>query len=171
VLIPQLDVDAPLIERLNTFDQRPRPTPAPSSVRILLINATGREDLFVPVKQQLEELGFVVTEAVDTNIIRPRFSTVKYASGQLDKGKLLQRYLDPLPDLRPADSDLHGADVEITLGKNFTALAVPADALVTTTTTVNPDQASEEGILETPVETPPPPQDIVLPNPAPRGDC
>jgi len=144
VLIPQLDVDAPLIERLNTFDQRPRPTPAPSSVRILLINATGREELFVPVKQQLEELGFVVTEAVDTNIIRPRFSTVKYASGQLDKGKLLQRYLDPLPDLRPADSDLHGADVEITLGKNFTALAVPADALVTTTTTVNPDQASEE---------------------------
>jgi LCP family protein required for cell wall assembly len=171
VLIPQPDVDAPLIERLNTFDQRPRPTPAPSSVRILLINATGREDLFVPVKQQLEELGFVVTEAVDTNIIRPRFSTVKYASGQLDKGKLLQRYLDPLPDLRPADSDLHGADVEITLGKNFTALAVPADALVTTTTTVNPDQASGEGILETPVETPPPPQDIVLPNPAPRGDC
>ena len=171
VLIPQVEVDAPLIERLNTFDERPRPTPAPSTIKIHVVNATGRQDLWVPVKQQLEEQGFVVTEAVDTNLIRPRFSTVKYASGQADKGKLLQRYLDPLPDLAPADSDLHGADVEIILGKNFTNIAVPAGSLVTTTTTVNLDQAVEDGIIDTPVETPPPPQDVVLPNPAPRGDC
>jgi LCP family protein required for cell wall assembly len=171
VLIPQLDVDAPLIERLNTFDNRPRPTPAPSTIRIRLVNATGREDLAVAVRKQLEELGFVVTDAVDSNVIRQRFSTVRYSSDQGDKGKLLQRYIDPLPDLRPADSDVPGADVEITLGQNFTAIAVPADARVTTTTTVNPDQVTEDGILDTPVETPPPPEDIVLPNPAPRGDC
>jgi LCP family protein required for cell wall assembly len=171
VLIPQVDVDAPLIQRLNTFDQRPRPTPAPSSIKIHVINATGRQDLWVPVKQQLEEQGFVVTEAVDTNLIRPKFSTVKYAQGQADKGKLLQRYVEPTPDLAPADSDLHGADIEIILGKNFTNIAVPADALVTTTTTVNPDQSAEEGELSAPVETPPSPDDIVLPNPAPRGAC
>jgi hypothetical protein len=104
-------------------------------------------------------------------VIRQRFSTVRYSSGQSDKGKLLQRYIDPTPDLRAADSDVPGADVEITLGQNFTAIAVPADALVTTTTTVSPDQAAEGGILDTPVETPPPPADIVLPNPAPRGAC
>jgi hypothetical protein len=96
---------------------------------------------------------------------------VKYASGQADKGKLLQRWLDPTPDLAPADSDLHGADVEIILGKNFSTIVVPADAVAPTTTTVGPEQSTEEGIIDTPVETPPPPEDIVLPNPAPRGAC
>jgi LCP family protein required for cell wall assembly len=171
VLIPQVAQGAPLIQRLNTFDERAKPTPAPSTIKIHVINATGRQDLWVPVKQQLEEQGFVVTEAVDTNLIRPRFSTVKYASGQADKGKLLQRWLDPTPDLAPADSDLHGADVEIILGKNFSTIVVPADAVAPTTTTVGPEQSTEEGIIDTPVETPPPPEDIVLPNPAPRGAC
>jgi len=171
VLIPSLDVDEPLIERLNAFDQRPRPTPAPSTIRIRLVNASGREDLAVAVRKQLEELGFVVTDAVAGNTIR-QISTVRYTPGQLDKGKLLQRYIDPLPDLRSADSDVPGADVEITLGQNFSALAVPADAVVpTTTTTVGTDQAAGDGILDTPVVTPPPPEDVVLPNPAPRGDC
>jgi len=59
------------LDRLNTFDQRPRPTPAPSTIRIRIVNASGHEDYGVAVKRQLEELGFVVTEQVESAVIRP----------------------------------------------------------------------------------------------------
>jgi len=160
-----------LIDRLNTFDQRPRPTPAPSTIRIRIVNASGHEDYGVAVKRQLEELGFVVTEQVESAVIRPAGSSIAYASGQADKAKLLQRYVEPVPNIHLGDSNVPGADIEITLGRNFHAIAVPADALVTTTTTVSPDQVSEEGVLDTPVVVPPSPDDIALPNPAPRGAC
>jgi len=171
VLVPQIDANAPWIQRLNTFDKQPRPTPAPSTISIRLVNASGVQDLGVAVKRQLEELGFTVTEQVDSALIRQVGSSIAYASGQSDKAKLLQRYVEPVPNVHLGDSDVLGADIEITLGRNFHAIAVPADALVTTTTTVNPDQVAEDGILSTPVEVPPSPDDIVLPNPAPRGAC
>jgi polyisoprenyl-teichoic acid--peptidoglycan teichoic acid transferase len=160
-----------LVRRLNTFDQRPRPTPAPSTIRIRIVNASGREDLGVAVKRVLEELGFVVTEQVEAAVIRQEGSSIAYASGQIDKAKLLQRYVEPVPNIQLGDSNVLGADIEVTLGRNFRAIAVPADALVTTTTTVSPDQVTEEGVLDTPVVVPPSPDDLVLPNPAPRGDC
>jgi hypothetical protein len=164
-------VQGQLIQRLNTFDQRPRPTPAPSTIRIRIVNASSREDLGVAVKRQLEELGFVVTEQVESAVVRQEGSSITYASGQADKAKLLQRYVEPVPSIHLGDSNVLGAEVEITLGRNFHAIAVPADALVTTTTTVSPEQATEGGILDTPVEVPPSPDDVVLPNPAPRNGC
>jgi LCP family protein required for cell wall assembly len=160
-----------LVERLNTFDQRPRPTPAPSTIRIRLVNASGREDLGVAVQRQLEELGFVVTAQVDSGVFRQKGSSIAYASGQADKAKLLQRYVEPVPNIHLGDSNVLGADVEVTLGRNFHAIAVPADALVTTTTTADPNTAAVDGILDAPIEVPPPPTEVVLPNPAPRGAC
>ena len=160
-----------LIERLNTFDERPRPTPAPSTIRIRIVNASGREDRGVAVKRALEDQGFVVTEQVDSAVIRQEGSSIAYGPGQADKAKLLQRYVEPIPNIHLGDSNVLGADVEITLGRNFKAIAVPADALVTTTTTVSPESVSEGGILDTPVVVPPSPDDIVLPNPAPRNGC
>jgi LCP family protein required for cell wall assembly len=171
VLIPQIDVNAPLIQRLNTFDKQPHPTPAPSTISIRIVNASGREDLGVAVKRVLEELGFVVTEQVDSAVMRQVGSSIAYASGQADKAKLLQRYVEPVPNIHLGDSNVLGADIEITLGRNFSTIAVPADAQVTTTTTVSPNQVAEEGNLDTPVEVPSSPDDIVLPNPAPRGAC
>ncbi len=164
-------VGTQLVQRLNTFDRRPRPTPAPATIRIRIVNASGREALGVEFKKQLEDLGFIVTEQVDSAVIRQEGSSISYASGQADKAKLLQRYVEPVPNIHLGDSNVLGADIEITLGRNFHAIAVPADALVTTTTTVSPDQVTEEGVLDTPVVVPPSPDDIVLPYPAPRGNC
>jgi hypothetical protein len=48
---------------------------------------------------------------------------------------------------------------------------IPADALVTTTTTVSPDPVVTDGILDEPIDVPPPPTEVQLPNPAPRGAC
>jgi LCP family protein required for cell wall assembly len=160
-----------LVQRLNTFDQRPRPTPAPSTIRIRIVNASGREDLGVGVKRVLEDLGFVVTEQVEAAVIRQDPSSISYASGQLDKAKLLQRYVEPVGNIHLGDSNVLGADVEVTLGRDFASIAVPADALGTTPTTVSPEQAAAEGVLDVPVEVAPSPEDIVLPNPAPRGFC
>ena len=176
VLIPQIDANAPLIQRLNTFDKRPRPTPAPSTIRIRLVNASGEQDLGVAVKQALEKQGFVVTEQVDSAVSRQEGSSIAYASGASDKAKLLQRYVEPVPNIHLGDSTIVGADIEITLGRNFHAIAVPADALVTTPTTVTPDQATpgqatDGEALDTPVVVPASPDDVVLPNPAVRGDC
>jgi len=176
VLVPQIETNAPLIQRLNTFDQRPRPTPAPSTIRIRLVNASGEQDLGVAVKQALEKQGFLVSEQVDSAVSRQEGSSIAYASGASDKAKLLQRYVEPVPNIHLGDSNIEGADIEITLGRNFRAIAVPADALVTTTTTVSPDQATPEQAadgeaLDTPVVVPASPDDVVLPNPAVRGDC
>jgi len=164
-------IGAQLVQRLNTFDRRPHPTPAPGSIRIRLVNASGTEDLGVGVKNALEELGFIVTEQVDSAVIRQEGSSISYASGQADKAKLLQRYVEPVPNIHLGDSNVLGADIEITLGRNFKAIAVPADALVTPTTTVSPDPAVDDGIIDTPINVPPPPTEVVLPNPAPRGNC
>jgi LCP family protein required for cell wall assembly len=172
VLYPMMDQGgSQLVDRLNTFDERPRPTPAPSTIRVRLVNVSGRENLGVAVKRQLEELGFVVTEQVEAAVIRQQNSSIAYGSGQIDKAKLLQRYVEPLPDIHLGDSNVLGADVEITLGRDFDAIAVPADALVTTTTTLGPEQAADPGTLAAPVELPPSTEDIVLSNPAPRVGC
>jgi hypothetical protein len=160
-----------LIERLNTFDERPRPTPAPSTIRIRIVDASGREDRGVAVKKALEEQGFVVTEQVDSAVIRQEGSSIRYAAGQSDKAKLLQRYVEPVPNIDLGDSNVLGADVELTLGTNFKSIAIPADALVTTTTTVGPEQTAEDGIIDAPIVVPASPDDVVLPNPAPRGAC
>jgi hypothetical protein len=170
VLIPS-DVNGPLIQRLNTFDKRPRPTPAPATIRIRIVNASGRQDLGVAVKQALEEQGFLVTEQVESAVIRQEGSSITYASGQADKAKLLQRYVEPVPSIHLGDSNVLGADVEITLGRNFRAIAIPADALATTTTTATPNDAEAEAIIDTPIEVPPPPTEVQLPNPAPRNGC
>jgi LCP family protein required for cell wall assembly len=160
-----------LVQRLNTFDQRPRPTPAPGTIRIRIVNASGQENLGEGIKQQLEDLGFVVTEQVDAAVLRQEGSSISYAAGQLDKAKLLQRYVDPVPHILLGDSNVPGADIEIILGRNFLHIVVPADALVTTTTTVSPDQVVTDGILDEPIDVVPPPTEVQLPNPAPRNGC
>ena len=171
VLIPQVDANATLIQRLNTFDQRPRPTPAPSTIRIRLVNGSGRENLGVAVKQQLEEQGFVVTEQVESAVLRPEGSSISYGTGQIDKAKLLQRYVEPVPNIHLGDSNVLGADIEITLGRNFQHIVVPAGALSTTTTTLSPEVAPDQVILDTPVVSAPSTEDLVLPKPAPRLGC
>ena len=167
VLYADMATAAPLIQRLQTFDIRPRPTPAPASIRLRIVNSSGRADIGLAAKERFEELGFVVTEAVES-ATRSSGSRVRYSQGQIAKAKLMMRFIEPLPDLTLDPATITNADVEIVLGSNFTEIVVPADALDSTTTTV---PGAVDPILDTPLELPPPPADIVLPNPAPRGNC
>lgn len=186
VLYADMSLAGPLIERLRTFEERPRPAPAPATIRVRLVNATGRDNLEVAVRQRLEELGFVVTEAVRTTPGRVPGIDVRYAPGQLDKAKLVLRYIEPPASLVLEPAALPGADVEITLGRAFEGIVVPADALTVTTTTL-PSAEGGEGaqgavggepaggpgptVVGRPPELPTTPSSTVLPNPAPREGC
>lgn len=166
VLYADMNTATPLIQRLRAFDPRPRPTPAPATVRLRIVNASGREDLGIAAKRRFEELGFVVTEQVES-AISPG-STMTYAPGQLDKAKFMTRFIEAPPYLDLDATALTNADVEIVIGRNFTSIVVPADALDSTTTTT---PAPADPALDTPLELPPPPAEVVLPNPASRVGC
>jgi LCP family protein required for cell wall assembly len=168
VLYPQMDLAEPLIQRLKAFDTRPRPTPAPATIRLRIVNASGQAELGTAVKQQFEQLGFVVAESVDSNAARVNKNRVSYAQGQGDKAKLVLRYVEPRPNLELLARPVQSADVEIVLGRSFDGIVVPADQQSTSTTA---PPAPVDAIVDTPIELPPPPPDVVLPNPAPRNGC
>jgi hypothetical protein len=94
---------------------------------------------------------------------------VRYATGQLDKAKLLLRYVEPIAALSLGDAVVPNADVEVILGRSFTGIQVPADRLEVTTAL--PGDTVIEQPLEQPLELPQPPPSVELPNPAPRGNC
>ncbi|MFM8303652.1 MAG: LCP family protein [Actinomycetota bacterium] len=117
-----------IIDRLRTFDTRPRPTPSPQDIRVRVVNASGRNDLAVAVTKRLRELGFTTVDAVETSRERISGVEVRVAQEQVDKGKLLLRYVEPAASLSiGAVSDV---DVTIVLGRGFESIAVPADAAV-----------------------------------------
>lgn len=168
VLYADMDLAAPLVERLRTFDTRPRPTPDPATIRVRIVNASGREDLGEAVKQRFDELGFQTTEVIERAPSRLADTTVRFATGQIEKAKLLLRYLEPQAVLGDADSAMPTADVEVELGHAFREIVVPADRFtVSTTAPADPTLT----IADQPLDLPPPPPSVQLPDPAPRGAC
>ncbi|MFA5884083.1 MAG: LCP family protein [Acidimicrobiia bacterium] len=174
VLLADMATAAPVIERLRTFDTRPRPTPDPATIRVRVVNASGRAGLGTAVEQRLEELGFVVTEAVDQDT-KVADTSVKYAGGHLDKAKLLLRYFEPLAALDLGNPVIPNADVEVVIGKSFNEIVVPADRLDTTPSTAAPGDAVEatptETVAPAPLDLPTQGSTVILPDPAPRGSC
>lgn len=167
VLYADMNTATPLIQRLRAFDIRPRPTPPPATVRLRIVNASGREDLGGAAERWFEEHGFVVTEQVES-ATRSSGSSISYAPGQLNKAKFMTRFIEPLADLNLDAAALTNADVEIVIGRNFSGIVVPADALDSTTTTT---PAPVDPTLDAPLELPPRPAEVVLSNPAPRAGC
>ena len=160
-----------LLDRLRTFDDRPKPQPAPSSIRIRVVNATGRPELATAVTRTLKDQGFATVEPVESSAERIPNVEVRVSAGQFAKGKLLLRYIEPTAQLAlVADSDV---DVTLVLGKAFQAVAVPADAQVGI-------PAADVPATEAPAEAPPEPVltpttsttlPVILPAGAPRGAC
>jgi LCP family protein required for cell wall assembly len=169
VLYADMAAAAPLVERLRTFDTRPRPAPDPATIRVRIVNASGRAGLGLAAQRRFEELGFVVTEVLEHPSGRSDDNVVRYATGQLDKAKLLLRYVEPIAALSLGDAVVPNADVEVILGRSFTGIQVPADRLEVTTAL--PGDTVIEQPLEQPLELPQPPPSVELPNPAPRGNC
>jgi LCP family protein required for cell wall assembly len=169
VLRAEMGLAAPLIEELRTFDTRPKPTPAPSSIRVRVVNSSGRAELGVAVQQGLAELGFVTTDVVERSGKRARGTTVRHAGGQLEKAKLLLRYLEPEAALASDEASLSGADVEIVLGRQFAQLVVPADWVDPATTSTAPPAPID--VVDPPLAPSTPAPTTEVPDPAPRDTC
>ena len=181
VLYANLDLAAPLLARLNAFDKRPRPVPAPSTIRVRVVNQSGRAELGQAVKQDLLKLGFQVTEVQETNQTLASGPAVSYGAGSADKGKLLLRYVEPQAVLNGLDPSLTTADVQLTLSKTFDHLVIPADQLQVTDTTLAADGSVAAGptadptadptVLDQPIAQAPAPAQVQLGPPAPRVGC
>jgi LCP family protein required for cell wall assembly len=177
------EVFGAIVDRLRTFDETPKPTPAPSEIRVRVVNASGRAELGVAAKRRLEELGFQVVGVEENGKPRLEDSKVRYAPGALPKGKLALRYLDPLPTLDLAAADLGTTpagvpvDVEVLLGRTFSGIVVPAGVAATIDTAMAQAVATAEpatvDVPDAPLEVPVTPTTLPasLPAPAPRGAC
>lgn len=164
-----------IIQRLRTFDETPKPAPAPSEITVRVVNATNRPDLAVAVTRRLKELGFDTVEAVEGSKERIPGVDVRVTADQAQKGKLLLRYIEPTAQLTLVPSAEPGVDVTIVLGKAFESIAVPADAVTTTdeTTPVDATAAPDESAVEpAPIDVPTTTTlPASLPAPAPRVGC
>jgi LCP family protein required for cell wall assembly len=174
VLYANMDLAAPLLARLNTFDKRPKPVPDPATIRVKVINQSGRPELGVAVKQRLVELGFPVVDVVETSVVTPTGPEIRYAPDQAAKAKLLIRYIEPQAVLGGLDPALTaaGADVSLTLTKTFDTIVVPADRLQVTETTLDPAAAPvDTAVIDAPIAQAPVPTAVQLGDPAPRLGC
>jgi LCP family protein required for cell wall assembly len=158
-----------LLDRLRAFNDKPPPQPAPGTITVRVVNTSGRPGLATAISDRLRELGFVVAEPVEKALQQTPGVDVRMTSAQLAKGKLLLRYIEPDAQLTVVpQSDV---DVQIYVGRSFSSIAVPADALQPTTTTSPTGAASDEAAPDVPLNLPPPPPTVQLPDPAPRGAC
>lgn len=173
VLYANMDLAGPLLARLNTFDKRAKVAPEPATIRVRVVNQSGRPELGVAVKQRLAELGFVVVGVDETSVATPSGPSVAYAPDQAAKAKLLLRYVEPQAVLGGVDPALvaAGADVSLVLTKSFSTIVVPADRFQVTVTTLDPAAASDPAVLDAPIVQAPVPEPVRLGDPAPRLGC
>ena len=173
VLYSNMDLAAPLLARLNTFDKRAKPVPDPSTIRVKVINESGRPELGAAVKQRLTELGFQVVDVEETKTVTPTGPEIRFAPDQQAKAKLLIRYVESQAVLGGIDPALvaSGADVSLTLTKTFDTIVVPADRLQVTETTLDPATVTDVAVLDAPIAQAPVPAAVQLPDPAPRVGC
>jgi LCP family protein required for cell wall assembly len=174
VLYADMATAGPLLDRLRTFSTAPRPTPAPATIRVRVVNGSGRAELGAAVKRELEAQGFVVSAVDDSGATKAADTSVKYGAGQIDKAKLLLRYFEPQAALDLGNPTIPDADVEVVLGKSFANIVVPADRLDPTTATTAdaaPADGSTTAAADQPLDHPAPPPTVTHPKPAPRGSC
>ena len=147
--------------------------PDPSTIRVKVINESGRPELGAAVKQRLTELGFQVVDVEETKTVTPTGPEIRFAPDQQAKAKLLIRYVESQAVLGGIDPALvaSGADVSLTLTKTFDTIVVPADRLQVTETTLDPATVTDVAVLDAPIAQAPVPAAVQLPDPAPRVGC
>ncbi|HZP27876.1 MAG TPA: LCP family protein [Acidimicrobiia bacterium] len=131
---------APLLDQLRTFNGSAAPKVAPGSVRMQVLNGSGRNGAAQGALDRFTELGFVGTGATNNPGGRVAQTEVRYAPGQEDKGRFVLRYISPQAKL-VQDSSIKGADVVVVLGTDFQAVTRPAvssGGAATTPTTAAP---------------------------------
>ncbi len=95
---------------------------APSSVRVAVLNGTGRPGEAAKAATDLQRQGFVVTSTHSANNFSYTSSVVRYLPGNEAKAQLLANAVQGNAQLQP-DSSLQGADVELITGQSYLGIA------------------------------------------------
>jgi LytR cell envelope-related transcriptional attenuator len=100
----------------------PEPPPAPSEVRVKVLNGSGRAGLAQTVSQQLGDAGFVKAGTGNDERGRVAVTEIRHAPGAEAKGRALLPYIGTSVRL-VGDPALKNTDVAVVLGSDFSGLA------------------------------------------------
>jgi polyisoprenyl-teichoic acid--peptidoglycan teichoic acid transferase len=158
---------------LNVFRGLPPGQLSPVQATVTVLNATTKEGFARDISGALQRVGFDMTEPDTTEPAAT--TTVQYAAGQADYGRLVASYLT-----RPAalveNPDLGDGEVVVVAGADFTTVHdQPAPAEETTTTTTQAAQSAASSTTSgdsttTTVADSPPTTATTEPNPFIMGE-
>jgi LCP family protein required for cell wall assembly len=114
---------------IDRFLNPPPPAEAgvePSSVRIRVLNGSGRPGEAGQAAGKLEQAGFRLAGTGDASN-RSSSTVIRYAKGAAGKAQLLQGFVGGGAELR-ADSSLEGSDLVLVTGRSFGGIRAPAAA-------------------------------------------
>jgi LCP family protein required for cell wall assembly len=132
------------------------PTTLASSVRVQVLNASGRSGEVRVAAYRLAAAGFSVP-GIGTLPVRLDRTRIRFGTGQEGAAELLAAQVRPKPEL-VGDPTIVGVDVVLDIGRDWQRVVDPAEAddegAVTTTTTT---AAGVEGSTSAPTSVPAPP--------------
>jgi len=117
---------------------------APTAVKVQVLNGSGTPGQAGATSEALAEFGFQLASPGDGR--HTARTTIYYGTGQLEKARLLERWLEAGADI-VEDSSIQGVDVRLVTGEDFTsvlpfpreaAAAPPSTEPLPTTTTTAP---------------------------------
>jgi LCP family protein required for cell wall assembly len=144
-----------LLTALRTFTPAnttatPANGPRPSTIRVRVLNrASGIAGTAGKALTSFQQDGFVAAGV--GNVARNVTKTeVRYASGALEKAKVVQSYLGGVGTLIP-DASLIDTDIAVVLGQDYTAVTLPAGATAPSNTTAVPSSTvtTKKGVTTT----------------------
>jgi len=129
-------------------DTGPLPDISTSTVRVRVLNGSGADGQAGEVSTALREHGFGIAGIGPADTFKYTKSIIKYGTGQHDKARLLQAYVDGASTVEE-DRTLRGIDVVLITGSAFDGIRAPGGApsttapkAATTTTAPAPSQGA-----------------------------
>jgi LCP family protein required for cell wall assembly len=129
----------------------PLPTVEPSTVQVEVLNGAGVRGLAAQTEQALTALSFKVTGKGDADSSQYERTIIRYTKGQEAAARTLASFVESGADLQPV-SAAGAADVQIILGRDFTALratpvtSAPASGSDSAATTTPPPSSTIVGV-------------------------
>jgi LCP family protein required for cell wall assembly len=120
----------PMIDRINGVaankQQTPSPAPVlPSTIRLRVLNGTGRNGLAGQVQTALQDQHFVVVDKGDADNFNYAQTVVRYVPAELPKAQTLRHYMAGPTKVLP-DANLKGVDAVIIVGADWAGVLAQA---------------------------------------------
>lgn len=162
-------IDAEAVPIIRTFQGVDANALAPGTVKVKVLNGSGRTDQATTVTADLGRAGFQIDTPDDAPAVAQ--TVVYYGPGRQGPAQLVARYLAAPVRL---EESVFAGDVSLITGPDFTGVLAtpkPANAVPTTTTTPPPPAFGSDGRVTPPSGTPTTVQGVVPPPPPRNVNC